>query len=264
VTAAADATRAGAGDAAGSCESGTSTAGCQGGTGGVVGGGGGGQPARARSVGGGATVVVVEVGAAVLSAGRRSATGGAAAGLRPDRGVDCRDEAEANTETRTRTAVAAVTASADRSGSLRARRRAADSAPGCGGVPTFYVQDVRLGPQCCSFGSFVFQLLRNSDGGIGEAERPWHIHPDLLPHFFSEFRHYIGVEKSAVPGEKLISAGIAGQACQLVQQLLPIGLASGRSHRKPLSSSCSRIFFRQRPRMKPIDPEAMPSSLATS
>src|SRR5579863_463784 len=149
VTAAADATRAGAGDAAGSCESGTSTAGCQGGTGGVVGGGGGGQPARARSVGGGATVVVVEVGAAVLSAGRRSATGGAAAGLRPDRGVDCRDEAEANTETRTRTAVAAVTASADRSGSLRARRRAADSAPGCGGVPSTSVTAALVPPEVC-------------------------------------------------------------------------------------------------------------------
>jgi hypothetical protein len=103
-----DAWRAGAGDGAGSSESGTSTAGCQGDGGGVVGGGGGGQPANARSDGGGTLVVVVVLAmdAVVPGVGTSALADRAALGPRAGRlALDPLQALAASTEVSMRTAV---------------------------------------------------------------------------------------------------------------------------------------------------------------
>src|ERR1700722_3737616 len=148
------------------------------------------------------------------------------------------------------------------------------------GVLALDVKDICFCPQSGGFGFLVFQFLRNSDGSIGEMQGARHIHSYLLYYFCGEFGDDFGLQQRAVLLEKLLPAGIVGETCQFLQQLLAIGLASrlavglGASvvlrllsnwgHWNPFSSSSWRIFFRQRPGMKPIDPEAMPSSFATS
>ena len=147
---------------------------------------------------------------------------------------------------------------------------------GRSGVLAFDVKDICFGPQRDGFGFFAFEFLGNSNGSVGKMEGARHIHSYLLYYFCGEFGDYFGFQQRTVLLEKLLPAGIVGKTRQFLQQLLAIRLASRLalglassllsdwSHWNPFSSSSWRIFFRQRPRMKPIDPEATPSSFATS
>src|ERR1017187_6602298 len=127
------------------------------------------------------------------------------------------------------------------------------------------VQEVSHGPQTDGPGSRVAQLSCQPGGRSGQSIGLLYIHMDPQHNLVIKTADGFGLPPSAAGPQDLPPPGRAGFRGQLLHQVVEAQPTTARSgHQKPLSSRIRFNRFKQRPRMKPIEPRARESRWATS
>ena len=124
---------------------------------------------------------------------------------------------------------------------------------------------IRLGPVSKAQSLRILDLFSYGERSVSEPESSFRIYPDFLPNRFSELPNDGALKKGRPAGEPGPKRGTVLMLPKLDQQRSSLRRFDGFGvHQNPRSSSFVRRRLRQRMRMKPIEPFAIPSFFATS
>src|SRR5207302_4956759 len=127
------------------------------------------------------------------------------------------------------------------------------------------VQSVCLGAQTQSQSIFALQASSDKDGRLREVQGFLRADTDSFNDQFGKLLDSCFMNQAAMTRQELTTSGLRRELRELRGQLGSEVLSAGYNlHEKPKSSSCRRSRSMHRWRVKPMEPTASPSSLATS
>ncbi len=131
-------------------------------------------------------------------------------------------------------------------------------------VPAHHVKDVCLRPQAQTQRKRVFDFRGDGGGAFREIQGFLHVHADSFPNDLAQLLDYTGAKQGAVPGQERFPECFTRELSEFREEFFG-GLGWFLPFQwKPDFSNCDFILSRHRPRIKPIDPVAIPRLLATS